>query len=677
MLTTLGISALLVALLASVYGCVAALLGGIRHDPRWIESGRIALLLTFPLVTLSTLSMLLLLLIGAYEVSYVFSVTNSTTPFMLRMSALWGGQEGSLLFWSWLLSLFAAFIALRNWDQQRPLLPWVSLVFLVVQSFFLLLANFFENPFKRFWMIGDHSLVLSVLKPINSILIAPPEGQGLPALLNHSGMIFHPPALYLGFIAFIIPFAFAIAALITRKHYDDWIPVTRGWILLGWAFLSIGLILGSRWAYDVLGWGGYWGWDPVEVAALLPWLSGTAFLHSIIAQEKSGLFRRWNVFLIMLTFILVILGTFLTRSGMLTSVHAFAHSSMGNFFFVFLALLILASMGLMLWRWYDLKSEHEVSSWFSREALFFINTLLFLGIVIICLWGILSPVVTEFLGGDTITLGPEYYKRAAGPLFGVLVILMGITPLTLWGHSNLRSLGKLSLIPFVLSLAITLGSFLSGIQQIAALISIWLISFSALLVLAEFIRSVWIFRRQESMGLSTALWQFIATKHRRFGGILVHFGIILMALGIIGIELFQVQKQVTLAINQQFSIEEYTLSFRALDAEITPANTQLASAVLEVETAGRSITPLIPRMETYLQSEETVTLPAMRSTLAGDLYVVLMEWHSGADASITLKAYYNPLVNWLWIGGVLLVLGTLAAGWPDRKKSGCSISNGV
>ncbi len=322
-------------------------------------------------------------------------------------------------------------------------------------------------------------------------------------------------------------------------------------------------------------------------------------------------------------------------------------------------LLILATIGVLLWRWYDLKSDHEVNSWFSREALFFLNTILFIGIIVVCLWGMLSPIITGFFGQDIITLGPEYYKKAAGPLFGALVILMGIAPLSAWSRTNLRTLGRISILPIIASLLITTTLYITGIHNWMALGTISLIALSGLLVLTEFGRSIFRYKHQNALSFLRAVGQVVATNRRRYGGYIIHFSVILMALGIVGIELFQVQNQATLKVDQAIEIEGYSLTFRSLDYQMTPAQTQLATAKIEVTTpSGRQVL-LSPRMETYLVSEQTVTLPAVRSTLKNDLYVVLTEWHTGQEASISLKVFYNPLVNWLWIGGGLAGAGYL------------------
>ena len=370
MLANFGYGALVITLLISIYGIIAAIYGTRKNEPAWVESARLAMLLTFPLITISALVLVYLLVTGRFEVEYVSSVTSHSMPMYLRITALWGGQAGSLLFWSWLLSAFATAVTLRKWERDREFLPWVIVVSLITLAFFLVLVVIFENPFERIWHEPSGQFTVSMFQPAGANLFTAPDGQGLNPLLRHPGMIIHPPMLYLGFVSFVIPFAFAIAALITGRTDDRWIRITRRWTLVAWLFLSLGLILGGRWAYDVLGWGGYWGWDPVEIAAFMPWLTGTAFLHSVMIQEKRGMLKHWNMLLIILTYCLVIFGTFLTRSGVLSSVHAFAQSAIGPLFFIFIGLTFSVSLYLLLHRWDELKSDTHMDSLFSREALF-------------------------------------------------------------------------------------------------------------------------------------------------------------------------------------------------------------------------------------------------------------------------------------------------------------------
>lgn len=469
MLADLGFEVLVITFVVALYGIAAAAYGSVKDSPRWVESARLAMLLTFPLISLAVFGITVLLATGQYQVQYVYSVTSDSMPLYLKITALWGGQAGSLILWSWLMAAFASAVALRHWEHDHEFLPWVIVVCLVTLAFFLSLSIFIENPFERFWLSSSGRQVTALFQPAGATAWIPADGNGLNPLLRHPGMILHPPMLYLGFVAFVIPFAFAIAALVTGRSDDRWIRITRRWTLVAWLFLSLGLILGSRWAYDVLGWGGYWGWDPVEIAAFLPWLSGTAFLHSVMIQEKRGLFKRWNMVLVVITYALVIFGTFLTRSGVLSSLHAFAQSTIGPLFFAFIGVTFIASLALLLYRWNDLRSSGELTSLFSRESLFLLNNLLFMLIVLVCFWGMIYPLVSEILSGQRVTFGSSWYERTTGPLFAGLLFLMGVAPLSAWGHSTWKTMGRTIWKPAIVSFGVLVVGLATGVRSAGAL----------------------------------------------------------------------------------------------------------------------------------------------------------------------------------------------------------------
>src|SRR5512143_673264 len=348
MVTNLGLIALVIAALVAIYAFVMAILGGAQQRPAYVESARRAAVVVMPLLTLTCLTIITSNLVGDYSLEYTYRVSNSTTPTFLRITALWGGQNGSILFWNWLMSLYIFFVFLRPWKSKRDLLPWVIAVSIGTQAFFILLTIFFANPFARLFADAAGNVTPAIFQPAGSLPYRAADGQGLNPLLRHPGMISHPLMLYLGFVGLVIPFAYAIAAMIAKNKTNSWIIAMRRPTLVAWLFLSMGLLLGARWAYDVLGWGGYWGWDPVENSALLPWLTATAFLHSVIIQEKRGMFKIWNMVLIVLTFCLMIIGTFFTRTGLISSVHAFAKSSLGVPFLLFVAIVLVGSVGLMI-----------------------------------------------------------------------------------------------------------------------------------------------------------------------------------------------------------------------------------------------------------------------------------------------------------------------------------------
>lgn len=667
MIADFGFGALVVSLVISVYGAAAAIYGVRASKPEWIESARLSMLLTFPLITLSALSLIYLLVNGHYEIEYVSSVTSNSMPYYLRVTALWGGQAGSLVFWSWLMSAFATAVTLRKWDRDREFLPWVIVVSLITLAFFLSLVLFFENPFSRIWRLPGGAFKVAMFQPAGAVLASIRDGQGLNPLLRHPGMIIHPPMLYLGFVAFVIPYAFAIAALITGRTDDRWIRITRRWTLIAWLFLSLGLILGGRWAYDVLGWGGYWGWDPVEIAAFMPWLTGTAFLHSVMIQEKRGLLKHWNMVLIILTYSLVIFGTFLTRSGVLSSVHAFAQSAIGPMFFGFIGITFGASLYFLLQRWDSLKSETHMTSLLSREALFLLNNLLFMSILVVCFWGVIFPLISELATGQKVTVGPPFYERATAPLFAGLLLLMGIAPLSAWRHSTAKTLGKAIWKPTVFSVIVGIGlPILLGIRDWPALLGFFLIALVSSVTVYEFWRGMMARHRTQGESLPIALWNMTARNRRRYGGYIIHLGVVLMAIGIIGIELFQTETQGTIPQGGSVTLGDYRLTYKELAMFDTADGRNVARAVLSVEKNGKYVGDLYPRRDFFFESQQPMTIPGVRSTWEDDLYVILVDWLPVSSQGASFKVYVNPLVNWLWLGGFVFILGTLVAAWPDK-----------
>lgn len=670
MLANVGFFALLLTFLVALYGAAAAAFGAQRDRPAWVESARQAMLLTFPLLTLSSLCLIVLLATGAYEIEYVASTTSNTMPLYLKITAWWGGQAGSLLFWSWLMAGFATAASARRWDRDREFLPWVIVVTMVTLAFFLSLTVLFENPFARLWVTSDGQQAVAMFRPAGAMALAPSNGNGLNPLLRHPGMILHPPMLYLGFVSFVIPFAFAMAALITRRTDDRWIRITRRWTLIAWLFLSLGLILGARWAYDVLGWGGYWGWDPVEIAALMPWLTGTAFLHSVVVQEKRGILKRWNMVLIILTYSLVIFGTFLTRSGVLSSVHSFAQSAIGPMFFAFIALTFIASLSILIRRWPELKGDNQLDSMFSREALFTLNNLLFIGILIVCFWGVIFPLISEIFTGQKVTVGPVFYERATGPLWAGLLLLMGVAPLSVYGRTSWANLGRAMWMPLAVSLLVPAAVVALGARSWAAILTYWLIAFVGAVVLYEFWRGALARRRLHGENLLVALGRLAGRNRRRYGGYIIHLGVVVMALGIIGIELFQTETQGMLARGEQLTLGRYVMTYDALSVFDTDDGRNVARAVVSVYKDGRGAGELYPRRDYYYEAEQAMTIPGVRSTFEDDFYVILVDWQPIAAQGATFKVYHNPLVNFVWLGGLIFILGTLVAAWPDREAAG-------
>lgn len=668
MIANIGFGALVITFLVSLYGIGASVYGLKQKKGAWVDSARNAMLLTFPLLTLSALSIIYLLATEHYEVEYVANVTSSSMPMYLKITALWGGQAGSLVFWSWLMSAFASGVTLRKWDRDREFLPWVIVVSLVTLTFFLFLNIFIENPFGRLWLYSTGQIEKHMFQPGGTTLFTPQDGQGLNPLLRHPGMIIHPPMLYLGFVSFVIPYAFAIAALVTGRTDDRWIRLTRRWTLWAWMFLSLGLVLGGRWAYDVLGWGGYWGWDPVEISAFMPWLTGTAFLHSVMIQEKRGMLKQWNMVLVILTYDLVIFGTFLTRSGVLSSVHAFAQSAIGPLFFAFIGLTLSTSMGLVLYRWNDLKGDAEMKSLLSREALFLLNNLLFLGILVVCFWGVIFPLISELLTGQKVTVGPPFYERANGPLMAGLLLLMAIAPLSGWGLSTYKTIGRLIWKPAIVAVAIEILVIILGVRNPYALIGFFLVAMVLTVTLYEYIRAAVARHRRHGENYFLALWTLAKRDRRRYGGYLIHIAMAMMAIGIIGIEMFQTETQGTLAIGETLPLNDYTIRYESLSVFDAPDGRNVARAVVSVFKDGQYLSSLYPRRDFYYDSSQQMTIPGVRSTVEDDFYVLMVDWQEISTQNATFKVYHNPLVNWLWIGSWVFILGTLVAAWPNKDR---------
>jgi cytochrome c-type biogenesis protein CcmF len=666
MLAEFGFGILILTLILSLFAAGAAVYGYFGKSDRWVESARRAQQLTFPLTTLATLALIYLLVTGHYEVKYVYSVTDVTMPLYLKITALWGGQPGSLLFWSWLLAVFATAVTLRNWERDREFLPWVIVVTSITLAFFLALIIFFENPFVRWWQSMNGDIVAKMFTPLGGALTIPNNGEGLNPLLRHPGMIIHPPMLYLGFVSFVIPYAFAIAALVTGRTDDRWIRLTRRWTLVAWLFLSLGLVLGMRWAYDVLGWGGYWGWDPVEIAALMPWLTGTPFLHSVMIEERRGILKPWNLLLIILTYSLVILGTFLTRSGILSSVHAFAESAIGPIFLIYIAVTLIISTALLIYRWKDLRVNFPMKSMLSREALFLLNNLLFMGVLIVCLWGVLFPVISEVVTGVKVTVGPPFYERAVGPLFGVLIALMGIAPLSAWGKSTLRTLGKAMWKPAIPTVLTPILLFGFGLQNWIALVGFTLISFVLFITLHEYWRGVRARIKAQGEDIFTAIVRLVTNNRRRYGGYIIHIAMVIMAIGILGIEIFQTTTQKSLGIGDSLEISGYTVRFDDL-AQFQYIDGRIVTrATLGIFKDGKFLQEIHPRFDIY-PSGQSMTIAGVRTTLVDDLYVVLINWEGISNAQAPFKVYHNPLINWLWIGSLIFVFGYVVVAWPQKE----------
>jgi cytochrome c-type biogenesis protein CcmF len=588
-------------------------------------------------------------------------------PDYLKITALWGGQAGSLLFWSWLLAGFTSAVTLRKWDRDQDLLPWVIVISLATLLFFIVLNTFFENPFISYWQTSE-GITTAFSRPPGGVQLFARDGAGLNPLLRHPGMIIHPPMQYLGFVAFIIPFAYAMASLITRRTDDRWIQLSRRWTLWAWLFLSLGLVLGANWAYDVLGWGGYWGWDPVEISALMPWLSGTAFLHTVLIQEKRGMFKQLTMVLIILTYNLVIFGTFLTRSGLLSSVHAFSKSSIGPIFLGFIALTLIVSLWLLNKRWITLKSRQVLTSFFSKEALIIIGVVLLLGILVTSFWGVMFPKISELVTGQKVTVGPPFYERVAAPIFGGMLLIMVICPLAVWSYASFKHLGRLLWKPFIVSLIGIALPLYGGLTRWPAVVAFWLVAFVLAVNAFEFFRRTRVRRKKGQDSLWGSIVHVLNRNRRAFSAMIIHIAVVLMAIGIIGIEFFQTETQGTIPVGGELSLGSYTMVYEKLDIFDTTDGRNVARAIVSVNKDDQTIDTLYPRRDFYYDSNQPVTIPGVRSTLVDDFYVILVDWKVVSAEGATFKVYHNPLVKWLWIGAWVFIVGVVAATWPDKKS---------
>ncbi len=670
MIADIGLFALILSLALALYATGMALVGAQAKRYAWIASARNAAIIIFPLLTISVLALVYSLLRLDFSLAYVHDVSSSAMSPFLRVTALWGGQEGSILFWAWIMAGYAAAVFLRSWKANRELMPYVLAVAVGTTAFFIGLSVAVSNPFARLWHIaGDTQLTRAVFQPPGAMAYIPREGQGLNPLLRHFGMIGHPPTTYLGFTGFVIPYAYAIAALITgRSNEDAWIRATRRWTIVAWMFLSVGLILGGRWAYDVLGWGGFWGWDPVENAMLMPWLTGTAFLHSVMIQEKRGMLKVWNMVLIILTYSLVMFGTFITRTGVISSVHSFAKSALGPVFFIFISLTFVGSLVVLFRRLDTLKAERPLEGTFSREAVFLLQNVIFLALTFAVFWGTVFPMVSELITGTKITVGPPFFRRVTTPLFLVLVILMAIAPYFAWRQQSPRKLLKSMTPPLVLATLLTAVWAYFYREYPEAFFEMWVLTFVLCAVFHEFALGVRARMRNQGEGPLVALLRLFARNQRRYGGYLVHLGVVFVALGFLGDARFKAETQATLAMGERLAIRNYEIRFDGLEAYQGNDGREVVEASLSLFKDGEYLRRLQPRRDYFVIQRQPVTIPGVYSTLKEDVYVLLVGWEEIGLSGSTYKVYVNPLINWTWLGGVLLTVGALVAVMPGLKK---------
>lgn len=601
--------------------------------------------LGFALHTLSVLVLLFMQVTQDYSNAYVVGVINPAMPTYLKLTALWGGQAGSLFFWSWIINLCLV-LALNRRHILRD--NWGYLFALVNLIFFSGISMFLENPFSRVWQLSDASLTDSLFMPaagakVYSGLI----GRGLNPLLRHWGMIIHPPLLYIGFGAFLLPFAETLSHLVVKGDGDDLIAALRPWLLVAWIFLTAGITLGSWWSYDVLGWGGYWAWDPVETSSLIPWLVSTGLLHSMFLQQKKDIFKRINVILILSSYLLIIFSILMTRAGLISSVHAFGESSISVPLTAFLLVFLAISLALTIWRWKKMDSGWEFQSWFSRDSLFLYTLVLLLAIALLCLWGLLYPLASRAFSGVEITLDRGFYDRAVTPLLVLLALLMAVCPLVGWSVASLQKLGKRALIPFVAALAATAAAWLWLSKSWVALLSIFIVALGLMVLVVTTIRDL----RKVENPLGT-FWKM----RSRYGAFLVHSGILLIMLGIVGVEGLSQSIQGTLVPGDKMPLGEFGVEFIELTENYDSPEYLSVRAQIDLWRGDEIVARLTPGQDVYESRSQYVSIPGKRSTLAGDFYTILLDYNA-AMGFVSIQASINPLVNFMWIGSLFLCLG--------------------
>jgi cytochrome c-type biogenesis protein CcmF len=641
-----GYWALVLTLIVSGYTVVASILGARRRSATWLESARNSAFAATVTATVAAALLLVLLMTRNYGVRYVYEHVNSYLPTAYTVSAFWAGQEGSLLLWLWLLTLITAAMILWRQAWHNAAGPYVLAAMAFSQAFLAIVLVFVSNPFE----------------PLSGI---PLEGQGLNPLLQNVWMVIHPPVVFVAYAAYTAPFALAVGGLATGQLGKDWLLSVRRWALIAWLFLGAGILMGAWWAYLELGWGGYWGWDPVENSSLIPWLVGTALLHSLMMQERRDVFRRWNLWLVTLTFVLCIFATFVTRSGIIQSVHAFGRSAIGYYFAAFMVLCLAALVGLLTWRRRALREQYEFKALLSREASLLLTNLLLLGAALVVLVGTLFPALVELVQGQQAALDVSFYERTVGPLSLVIIGLVGICPVVAWGGTSPDRLWRDLLVPAVVAVVAAIALFVLGVRRIAALGSFAVCAFVGVALLATFYRGTVNRHRRTGEVIPLAFIRMLLVNRRRYGAHVVHLGIVLMAVGITGSSIYQDEVQVALDPGEHIDVREYTLTYQDFVPEELP-DQQKFTALVDVHRGGRRVATLRPQKAFHWNVEQWVTEVAIHSTLKEDLYLILAGFETSGLAS--LRILINPLVVWLWIGGGALLLGGVLAWWPTAPE---------
>ena len=647
----IGALAILLSFCLAVFSAFAALTGKYTKRSSLVVSAERSVYAIWCLLTLASGLLIYALIAGDFRLAYVQAHSNHSMHWIYKFAAWWGGQEGSLLFWAWLLASYSCVIVYTNRRKFRQMMPIVIAILMTTTAFFTSLITFVVSPFN----------VLMAGRGIIDV----GDGQGLNPLLQWWTMVIHPPMLYLGYVGFIVPFAFAMASLLTHQQGDAWIHTTRRWAIVTWLFQSTGVVLGMGWAYTVLGWGGYWGWDPVENASLLPWISSTAFLHSVMMQEKKGMMKVWNMVLVSATFFLSILGTTLTRTGLVSSVHAFAQSPIKPYFTSFLLGGLVLTTYAILRNLPYLRSESKLESVISRESSFLFNNLILLASCFAVLWGTLFPVVMEALTGEKETIDAPYYIRVNVPIGLFLLFLTGVGPLIAWRRSSFDSLRRAFLVPTIIGVATITALAIGGMRQVTAMIAFGLAAFVTATIVSEFFKGARAIHHKEHINVLRSAFELTWRNTRRYGGYVVHMGIVLMFIGFTG-SAFNLKDTKNMGLGETIRFGHYDLRLLNVN-DGTNDNYDFSKATMDVIQDAKVVGQLEPEIRMYKSSQQQNSMVGIRRRLNEDLYVN----YSGVlpdGSKATFQFYQFPLVSWLWVGYWVLLFGTLICLIPSKVR---------
>jgi cytochrome c-type biogenesis protein CcmF len=646
----IGYSAVVAALAIASYGVLAAVVGVRRREAALVRSARSAAYTCFALLSIANLAMIYGLVTHDFSIDYVAQVGSRATPLFFTVISLWSALEGSILFWGWVLAFYAALAMWLTRARHGALGAYANAVLLFVSAFFYLLLVGPANPF-------------GLVSPV------PLDGPGPnPLLQNHILMAVHPPLLYLGYVGMTVPFAFGLGALLSGRLDDTWLRITRKWTITAWVFLTLAIVAGMWWSYEVLGWGGYWAWDPVENASLLPWLTATAFIHSTMVQERRGLLRLWNMSLIMATFLLTILGTFLTRSGVISSVHAFGEGPIGMYFLAFIALTLVFSLVVLAGRSTELRSEGHLDNMASRETVFLVNNLLLTAFTFTVLLGTLFPILAEAARGVKVSVGAPFFNRMTIPLCVALVGLVGIGPMLPWRVASMAEVKRKLILPSASGLLILAVMLAFGMRDFWGLLAFTAAAFALVSNLQEFGLGTAARRRAGGASWPGALWGVMNSNPRRYGGFTAHIGLIMMVVGITASSVFKLEREATVRVGEMVRLQEYTVQFQELWADDQP-HRFVVGARFDVFVNGRPAGEMNPRLNYYRMrgGEEPITTPAVRTRAHKDLYMNLLAFErDGSSATVTVIT--EPMVVWIWIGSLIIALGAAFGVWPRRER---------